>query len=471
MARKPPAPAPKMLNVSVVVAGDAYLGNPQMALVVNGQQVGTATVTASHSSGQWQTLTFSVAMPATFQTIGVSFLNDAYGGSPTLDRNLYVDHIVVSGVTLNPQQGLFKDTAGDPASTGTSALLTSGTLSWSTAQLSQQPITAANQTSQTDAVHAVTVNLLANAVDPNPGETLTVTGVDLTGTKGSVVLNSNGTASYTPGGAFAALARGQTATDVFHYTISNGKGLISTATETVTITGIEQPITAANQTAQTDAAHAVTVNLLANAVDPNLGDTLTVTGVDLTGTKGSVVLNSNGTASYTPGSAFTTLARGQSATDTFHYTISDGHGSSSTATETVTIAGTAPAPNMLNVSVIASGDAYLGGAQLGLMVNGQQIGTATVTAVHSSGQWQTLVFSAAMPANFQTIGVSFLNDAYGGSATLDRNLYVDHIVVNGTTFTPQQGIFQDVYGDPASTGTSSLYNAGTLTWNAAAALL
>ncbi len=279
----------------------------------------------------------------------------------------------------------------------------------------EQPITAANQTGRTDAAHPVTVNLLANAIDPNPGETLTVTGVDLTGTKGAVVLNSNGTASYTPGSAFATLARGQTASDVFHYTISNGKGQTSTATDKVTITGVERPITAANQTAQTDAAHAVTVNLLAHAIDPNLGDTLTVTGVDLTGIKGSVVLNSNGTASYTPGSAFARLATGQTATDVFHYTISDGHGSTSTATETVTIAGTAPLPNMLNISVVVAGDAYLGSPQMALVVNGQQIGTATVTASHSSGQWQTLTFSAAMPANFQTIGVSFLNDAYGWS--------------------------------------------------------
>jgi len=171
---------------------------------------------------------------------------------------------------------------------------------------------------------------------------LTVTGVDLTGTKGSVLLNSSGTATETPGAAFATLARGQIATDAFHYTISNGQGQISTATETVTITGIEQPISAANQTAQTDAAHAVTVNLLANAIDPNLGDTLTVTGIGLTGTKGSVVLSTNGTASYTPGSAFATLASGQTATDVFHYTISDGHGSVSTATDTVTITGTTP---------------------------------------------------------------------------------------------------------------------------------
>src|SRR5260221_1094421 len=84
-----PAPLLKMLKVSVVVAGDAYLGDAQLALMVNGQQVGTATVTASHSSGQWQTLTFSVLMPASMQTIGISFLNDAYRGFPYADIDLF----------------------------------------------------------------------------------------------------------------------------------------------------------------------------------------------------------------------------------------------------------------------------------------------------------------------------------------------------------------------------------------------
>src|SRR5207244_2672295 len=123
----------------------------------------------------------------------------------------------------------------------TSSLYNAGTLSWNAAALlgssTSQPIAAANQTAQTDAAHAVTVNLLANAIDPNIGDTLTVTSIDLTGTKGSVVLNTNGTASYTPGSAFATLASGQTATDVFHYTISDGHGSVSTATDTVTVTG------------------------------------------------------------------------------------------------------------------------------------------------------------------------------------------------------------------------------------------
>src|SRR5260221_490977 len=189
------------------------------------------------------------AAPANLQTIGVSFLNDAWGGSSALDRNLYVDHLAVNGTTLTPQQGVFQD-PWHSASTGSSALYNQGTLSWnasllgnsstgsSTGSAAGQSITAANQTAQTDAAHPVTVNLLANAIDPNLGDTLTVTGVDLTGTKGAVVLNSDGTASYTPGSAFANLASGQSATDVFHYTISDGHGSTSTAADTVTISGV-----------------------------------------------------------------------------------------------------------------------------------------------------------------------------------------------------------------------------------------
>src|SRR5439155_1983871 len=110
-------------------SGDAYLGDPQMALMVNGQQVGTADVSASYSNGQWQTVTFNVAAPTNLQTIGISFLNDAYGGSASTDRNLYVDHIVANGVTLTPDQGWFQDTANQ-TSGGTPALYEAGTLNW-----------------------------------------------------------------------------------------------------------------------------------------------------------------------------------------------------------------------------------------------------------------------------------------------------------------------------------------------------
>ena len=181
-------------------------------------------------------------MPIDFQTIGISFLNDAYGGASTLDRNLYVDHITINGATFNPQQGAFLDSWGDAPVVGSNALYSAGTLGWNAAALladpAALPILAANQATQTDAAHPVSIDLLANAFDPNPCATLAVSSLNLTGTQGLVVLNSDGTATYTPGGAFATLAAGQTMTDLFHYTISDGHGSVSTAADTVTVTGV-----------------------------------------------------------------------------------------------------------------------------------------------------------------------------------------------------------------------------------------
>src|SRR6185369_10160684 len=71
----------------------------------------------------------------------------------------------------------------------------------------------------------------------------------------------------------------------------------------------------------------------------------------------------------------------------------------------------------------------------------------------------------AAPTNLQTIGISFLNDAYGGWSGADRNLYVDHIVANGVTLTPDQGWFQDT-ANQTSAGSAALVEAGTLNWGA-----
>src|SRR5260370_33279518 len=79
------------------------------------------------------------------------------------------------------------------------------------------------------------------------------------------------------------------------------------------------------------------------------------------------------------------------------------------------------------------------------------------------GQWKTLTFSVAAPADLQTIGINFLNDAYGGWSGADRNLYVDHIVANGVTLTPDRGWFQDP-SNQTSAGSPALYVAGTLNW-------
>ena len=75
--------------------------------------------------------------------------------------------------------------------------------------------------------------------------------------------------------------------------------------------------------------------------------TLSVASFDTTGTLGLVTSNGNGTFNYDPNGGFESLAAGQSATDSFSYTLSDGQGGTDTATVTVTVQGrdeTSPPP-------------------------------------------------------------------------------------------------------------------------------
>ena len=46
-----------------------------------------------------QTVILPASLPKGNHVISIDFLNDLYGGSPTTDRNLYVQSIAVDGVT------------------------------------------------------------------------------------------------------------------------------------------------------------------------------------------------------------------------------------------------------------------------------------------------------------------------------------------------------------------------------------
>ena len=76
--------------------------------------------------------------------------------------------------------------------------------------------------------------------------------------------------------------------------------------------------------------------------------------IDTTGTLGTVIDNGDGTFNYDPSGLFEALNAGDTATDSFSYTISDGDGGFSTATVTITITGvndaTAIAANSLTIS-------------------------------------------------------------------------------------------------------------------------
>ncbi|MCP4787207.1 MAG: hypothetical protein GY903_12325, partial [Fuerstiella sp.] len=85
---------------------------------------------------------------------------------------------------------------------------------------------------------------------------------------------------------------------------------------------------------------AITIDLTGNDTDPDTNDDVEIQSIDITGTLGAVLINTDhDTVTYSPNGQFERLAAGQAATDTFAYLIDDGHGGSSSAQVTVTIHG------------------------------------------------------------------------------------------------------------------------------------
>ncbi|WP_202396963.1 carbohydrate-binding domain-containing protein [Teichococcus coralli] len=133
------------------ISQDAYNGNAQYTVSVDGKQVGgTMTASASHAAGQHDTITVKGDWSEGAHTVAVNFLNDAYGGSATADRNLHVDGAAYNGADVSGAK--MSLTSNGPASfqvhdtTGSSNGASSGGTSSSTAALHAVNGTAGNDT-------------------------------------------------------------------------------------------------------------------------------------------------------------------------------------------------------------------------------------------------------------------------------------------------------------------------------------
>ena len=196
-------------------------------------------------------------------------------------------------------------------------------------------------------------------------------GSALTGTYGQLTLNANGSYTYNANQSAAeALDAGDVVVDYFNYTVSDQNGGEDYAVLAITVIGMNDDVTAVNDTDSVDEDDFVIKtssqdDVLNDDTDPDDMDTsatLLVTGIkagtgsgastavnpgtsynssgtSITGTYGTLIIGADGSYKYTADqSAADALDAGDQVTDVFTYTVYDG-ADEDTATLTITVTG------------------------------------------------------------------------------------------------------------------------------------
>jgi len=190
--------------------------------------------------------------------------------------------------------------------------------------LVNDPPVAVDDTDSTDVDTPISIDVVANDVDPD-GDALTATDVTVPpASGGTAVIELDGTITYTPAPGFSGL-------DTFTYEVCDPSGACDTAVVTV---DVNAPPDAVFDSVATDPGTPVTIDVLANDTDPDGFLDPTTVVVVLAPNDGTTSVNPvTGQVTYIPDPGFF-------GTDTFSYEVCDDDGLCDTAMVAVTV----PAP-------------------------------------------------------------------------------------------------------------------------------
>lgn len=470
------------------ISQDAYEGAAHYNLLVDGEVVSATELlaVALHSSGVADIVTVKGNWSPGVHTVLVQFLNDAWGGNAGADRNLYLegvafkDDAAASAVTL----------AGSSAalmSTGTKDLAFSVTPPAVPASTSVSfgagPDTLSFKTSQDAYQGDAKYNLLVDGMRVNP-MALTAVALHGSGATDTVLVKGNwavgahsiaieflndaydGSAAmdrnlYVEGVSFKDDAAAAAVT-----LVGSSVALMATGSKGLAFTVAPPPAPAASAITLGTGLDALTFKLsqdayLGSAKYNLLVDGVKVNPIELTavalhgsGVADTVTVKGNwGTGVHNVGVQFLNDAYGGSSTTDRNLYVESAAFKDDAATASVTLAGSTAAlmseetkalsfmvlptpasvtlgtgPDTLSIRI--SQDAYQGSAQYNVLVDGAKMNASPLTAVsaHGSGMSDTVTVKGDWAAGKHLVGVQFLNDAYGGSAATDCNLYVDGIL-------------------------------------------
>ncbi|WP_343824423.1 VCBS domain-containing protein, partial [Psychrosphaera haliotis] len=234
-------------------------------------------------------------------------------------------------------------------------------------------------------------------VTPTASGTLTATDTDnagllfvagtINGAYGEIVIDANGNWTFTTGPGAQSLADGENVTEIYTVILNDG----STTTIEISLTGTDDaPVISSSTAALTeDAAPSVAGQITFSDVD-NPG--LAMVAETQAGTYGSLTIDESGNWVYTAGNNIDTLADGESQTETFIVTLSDG----STTTVEINLTGTDDAPVIGSAVVNVSEDDSSASGQLSAsdvdnpalaFVAEVQNGTYGDLSIDASGNW------------------------------------------------------------------------------------
>lgn len=189
--------------------------------------------------------------------------------------------------------------------------------------VNHKPVVPASSATLFDVSPSTTVNLLAGAVDLD-GDTMSVVGVSFAGSRkspdtsfattyGTVLVTSGGLCTYTPNSTAWALHAGQSITESIGYVVTDWQGANVSSSITFTVIGQNNAPVAIADIGRSPYNQTAVGNVLTNDYDPDKGalivtqfvvygqaGTFTAGSAASIPTVGSLVINANGSWTFTP---------------------------------------------------------------------------------------------------------------------------------------------------------------------------
>ena len=468
-----------MKNLSVILAEDAWQGDANAVIRVDGNEVFNGVVVPG-ADGTMQVDLGSYSSTDDHQ-ITVEFNNDAWGGTAQTDRNLFMRDLMVDGVSTGYNASLYSN----------------GTADFTVSAVPATSFTDMGGTGK----DSISLFMSEDEYEGNAQFTVSLDGVQIGGVQTVLASHSAGmsrefrflTDTGNSSGQLAVTfindAWGGTSDTDRNLYVDDVKVNGASVTDPVALYSngvagftIEQAVVAPSPGGAVDLGGTgndrITLMISEDAWRGDAEFIVTVDGVQIGDVQSASTLHSSGnaqefsfnttlgTANHDIGINFINDAWGGTSDTDRNLYVNDIqiNGASSgiagilwsSGLQTFSVSSPGPVisgTGSQTLSVKLSEDAWQGDARFTITVDGKTVAdNLEVSARHDGGQPKEFIFKGDFGTGEHQVAVSFNNDAWGGTSDTDRNLYVDSVSMDGVELPNSQ---QALYSDSTAVFTGS----------------